>query len=192
MYSCQPYRSWFARRRAPFIREPPEAQFDYWFRLNEQNGLRPKHSVYIGLHWPNVLNKGSLGWFPNQAFSQCVTKAQRLYLRVYTEASTEMSKRKPYTQPGVIRYESEAEYPARTTRIVKALRQELGVLQFEVEPQYVTVVDSDRRYVEVSDSFCQLVGYQREELVGKRYDDLTSPNTNHILCGVRECSNVTP
>jgi len=28
--------------------------------------------------------------------------------------------------------------------------------------------------------FCQLVGYQREELVGKRYDDLTAPNTNDV------------
>ncbi len=91
-----------------------------------------------------------------------------------------MSKRKPYTPPRVIRYESEAAYPARTRRIVKAFRQELEAPQFEVEPQYVTVVDSDRRYVEVSDSFCQLVGYQREELVGKRYDDLTAPNTNDI------------
>ena len=80
-----------------------------------------------------------------------------------------MPKRKPYTPPRVIRYESEAAYPARTRRIA-----------IEVEPQYVTVVDSDRRYVEVSDSFCQLVGYQREELVGKRYDDLTAPNTNDI------------
>ena len=91
-----------------------------------------------------------------------------------------MPKRKPYTPPRVIRYESEAAYPARTRRSVKALRQELEVLQFEVKPQYVTVVDRDRRYVEVSDSFCQLVGYQREELVGKRYDDLTAPNTNDI------------
>jgi PAS domain S-box-containing protein len=49
-----------------------------------------------------------------------------------------------------------------------------------VEPQYITVVDSDGKYVEVSDSFCQLVGYQREELVGKRYDDLTAPHTNDI------------
>ncbi len=49
-----------------------------------------------------------------------------------------------------------------------------------MEPQFVTVVDSDRRYVEVSDSFCQLVGYQREELVGKQYDDLTAPHTNDI------------
>src|SRR2546425_10263750 len=91
-----------------------------------------------------------------------------------------MSKRKPYTPPRVIRYESETEYPARTWRIVKALRQELEAPQFEVEPQFVTVVDSDRRYVEVSDSFCRLVGYQREELVGKQYDDLTAPNTNDI------------
>lgn len=89
-----------------------------------------------------------------------------------------MSKKKPYIRPSFIRYESEAEYPEWTRSIVKTLRQELGALQ--VEPQYVTVVDSDRKYVEVSDGFCQLVGYQREELVGKRYDDLTAPNTNDI------------
>ena len=80
-----------------------------------------------------------------------------------------MPKRKPYTPPRVIRYESEAAYPARTRRIA-----------IEVKSQYVTVVDSDRKYVEVSDSFCQLVGYQREELVGMRSDDLAAPNTNDI------------
>jgi len=63
---------------------------------------------------------------------------------------------------------------------VRSLRQELAAPQFEVEPHYVTVVDRDRKYVEVSDSFCQLVGYQREELVGKQYDDLTAPNANDI------------
>jgi PAS domain S-box-containing protein len=42
------------------------------------------------------------------------------------------------------------------------------------------VVDSDRKYVGVSDSFCQLAGYQCEELVGMRYDDLTAPNTNDV------------
>jgi PAS domain S-box-containing protein len=91
-----------------------------------------------------------------------------------------MAKRKPYTQPRVICYESEAEYPDCTRGIVRSLRRELEGPQFEVEPQYVTVVDRDRKYVEVSDSFCQLVGYQREELVGMRYDDLTAPNTNDI------------
>src|SRR6266704_701261 len=69
--------------------------------------------------------------FPTRRSRSAFTKAQRLYLRVYTEASTDMSKRKPYTPPGVIRYESEAEYPARTRRIVKALRQELVAPQFE-------------------------------------------------------------
>jgi PAS domain S-box-containing protein len=53
--------------------------------------------------------------------------------------------------------------------------------QFKVAPQYFAVVDSDRKYVEVSDSFCQLLGYEREELIGKPYDDLTAPNTNDIL-----------
>jgi PAS domain S-box-containing protein len=125
-------------------------------------------------------NKESLGWFPNQAFSQCVTKAQRLYLRAYTEVSTEMSQRKPYAPPSVLSYESEAEYPDWTRGILLSLRQALEASQFEVKPQYVTVVDSDRRYVEVSDSFCQLIGYQREELVGMRSDDLTAPNTNDI------------
>ena len=37
-------------------------------------------------------------------------------------------------------------------------------------------------YGEVSDSFCQLVGYKREELLCKRYDELTAPNTNDIPC----------
>jgi PAS domain S-box-containing protein len=91
-----------------------------------------------------------------------------------------MPRRKPYNQPRVIRYESEEEYPDLIKGAVWSLRQELASLQFKVEPQHVTVVDSDRKYVEVSDSFCQLVGYEREELVGKRYDDLTAPDTNDI------------
>jgi PAS domain S-box-containing protein len=94
-----------------------------------------------------------------------------------------MSKRQPYTPPRVSRYASEAEYPDRTRNTVKSLRQELGPPSspaFDVASQYVVVVDSDRKYVEVSDSFCQLVGYQREELLAKRYDDLTAPNTNDI------------
>jgi len=118
--------------------------------------------------------------FPTRLSRSAATKAQRLYLSAYTEVSTEMSKGKTYTPPRVIRYESEAEYPARTRLIVQSLRQELAAPKFEVEPQYITVVDSDGKYVEVSDSFCQLVGYQREELVGKRYDDLTAPHTNDI------------
>jgi PAS domain S-box-containing protein len=32
----------------------------------------------------------------------------------------------------------------------------------------------------LSDGFCDLVGYKREELIGKQYDDLTAPKTNDI------------
>jgi PAS domain S-box-containing protein len=49
-----------------------------------------------------------------------------------------------------------------------------------VPPDYTAVVDMDRRYIEVSDSFCDLVGYQREELIGKTYDEITAPSTNDI------------
>ncbi len=44
-----------------------------------------------------------------------------------------------------------------------------------------TVVDKDRKYVEVSEKFCKLVGYKAEELIGTPYDHLTVPNTAEIL-----------
>ena len=69
--------------------------------------------------------KGVLLGFPTRLSRSALQKAQRLYLRAYTEVSTEMSKRKPYTPPRVIRYESEAEYPEWARSIVKTLRQEL-------------------------------------------------------------------
>jgi PAS domain S-box-containing protein len=48
------------------------------------------------------------------------------------------------------------------------------------DSQYKTVVDLDRRYVDVSEGFCKLVGYKREELIGHKYDDLTAPGTNDV------------
>jgi PAS domain S-box-containing protein len=117
--------------------------------------------------------------FPTNPSRRALQKNSSRIFRATTEVSMEMPERKPYTQPRVTRYETEAEYPDWSRGIVRSLRQELEA-PFEVEPQYVTVVDRDRKYVEVSDSFCQLVGYQREELIGKQYDDLTAPNTNDI------------
>ena len=49
-----------------------------------------------------------------------------------------------------------------------------------VAPIYTTVVDSDRRYVWVSDNFCELLGYNSDELIGKRYDEVTAPATSDI------------
>jgi PAS domain S-box-containing protein len=49
-----------------------------------------------------------------------------------------------------------------------------------VKPEYVTVVNARRRFVEVSPSFCKLLGYTEDELLGRLYDDFTVPGTNHI------------
>ena len=43
-----------------------------------------------------------------------------------------------------------------------------------------TLIDLNHKYVEVSDEFCRLVGYSRNELIGMRYDELTAPHTNDI------------
>jgi PAS domain S-box-containing protein len=49
-----------------------------------------------------------------------------------------------------------------------------------VPPTYATVVDQDRKYVHVSESFGELGGYKKEELIGTRYDHLTALNTTDI------------
>ena len=49
-----------------------------------------------------------------------------------------------------------------------------------VRPQYVTVVNARRKFVEVSPAFCKLLGYTEEELLGKSYDEFTVPGTNNI------------
>jgi PAS domain S-box-containing protein len=50
----------------------------------------------------------------------------------------------------------------------------------DVLPEYTTVIDRNRKYIQVSDSFCKLLGYQRGELIGRKYDDVTAPRTNNI------------
>lgn len=49
-----------------------------------------------------------------------------------------------------------------------------------VFPDYTVQVDMNRKYVEVSDAFCNLLGYSRKELIGKRFDEVTAPRTNEI------------
>ena len=50
----------------------------------------------------------------------------------------------------------------------------------QVLPEYTVLVDRNHKYVEVSDSFCKLLGYQRKELIGRKYDELTAPRTNDV------------
>jgi PAS domain S-box-containing protein len=76
---------------------------------------------------------------------------------------------------------AQADVPHELNNLFRILREEAtGQDTSTVRPVYTTLIDGDRRYVEVSDSFCELVGYTREELIGKRYDDLTAPGTNDV------------
>jgi PAS domain S-box-containing protein len=92
-----------------------------------------------------------------------------------------MSEGKPYIPPDFDRYESEPDHPDRVRDFVESMRQKLNITpQSKVKPEFITIVNSDRKFVEVSESFCRLLGYRREELIGKPYDDVTAPNTNDI------------
>jgi PAS domain S-box-containing protein len=88
-----------------------------------------------------------------------------------------------YVPPKVIRQPADAEYLAFLKNQNKIHSDALGgklSSNWKSHQQYVAVVDHDRKYIEVSDDFCKLVGYDRDELLKKKYDDLTASNTNSI------------
>ncbi len=87
-----------------------------------------------------------------------------------------------YVPPKVIRQPAEAEYLAFLKNQKKVASERSGVkLSTDWSRQaYVTVVDHERRYIEVSDDFCKLIGYDRDELLQKKYDDVTAPNTSNV------------
>lgn len=45
----------------------------------------------------------------------------------------------------------------------------------ELEGKYVAFVDEHRRYLDVTDGVCELLGYSRSDLLAMRIDDVTSP-----------------
>lgn len=51
---------------------------------------------------------------------------------------------------------------------------------FAIEPPARVEVDTHRRYITVSDSACELLGYTREELLGMTIDDITAPSGAHV------------
>lgn len=83
-----------------------------------------------------------------------------------------------YIPPKVIRQPAETAYldflkhENKTDRLISS--------NWGSNPEYVTIVDFDRRYIEVSTDFCKLLGYERDELLGKKYDAVTAPSTNNI------------
>jgi PAS domain S-box-containing protein len=93
-----------------------------------------------------------------------------------------MFPKKNYDPPILIRRDSESDFPAAKRNLVRLLqRQAQGDSYIPTATQdCMTIVDLDRRYVHVSDEFCKLVGFAREELLGKQYDELSAPEANDI------------
>ncbi|HZU22416.1 MAG TPA: PAS domain S-box protein [Terriglobales bacterium] len=50
----------------------------------------------------------------------------------------------------------------------------------EVAGDYVMYVDADRRYICVTDGVCDLLGYDREDLLGMSIDDVTYPKSADV------------
>jgi PAS domain S-box-containing protein len=60
------------------------------------------------------------------------------------------------------------------------LKRDRGPWNARIIPDYSVAIDINRRFLEVSDSFCKLLGYRREELLNQRVDNVTAPGTNDV------------
>lgn len=49
-----------------------------------------------------------------------------------------------------------------------------------VQPDYIAVFNARRKFIEVSPSFCKLLGYPEDEILGLPFEDFTVPRTNNI------------
>jgi PAS domain S-box-containing protein len=52
--------------------------------------------------------------------------------------------------------------------------------RLRVSPEYTVVVDANQKYAEVSDSFCKVMGYRRQEIIGRQYVEFTALRTNDV------------
>ena len=55
--------------------------------------------------------------------------------------------------------------------------------------KFTILVASDNSYVEVSDGFCRLFGYSREELLRMKLEDLAAPGTADVITALYPSKN---
>lgn len=70
---------------------------------------------------------------------------------------------------------TKGESPALLLSKTAALLHIRGHSHAELEGRYVAFVDEQRRYLDVTDGVCELLGYSRSELLTMRIDDVTAP-----------------
>jgi PAS domain S-box-containing protein len=68
--------------------------------------------------------------------------------------------------------------PTRFTAWIRALgaSEELLRSAFDHAPIGMSVVAVDGQWLRVNDAYCRMLGYERDELIGKRFRDLTHPD----------------
>lgn len=59
-------------------------------------------------------------------------------------------------------------------------QKEREFAQIPIQPPAVVEVDEERRYISVTESACELLGYSRQELLGKTIDEISAPSGAHV------------
>jgi len=80
--------------------------------------------------------------------------------------------KKPYVPPAIKKYSSPTDLPQHVRESIADITE--GTVALRV------IVDDQRRYQSVSPIFAELLGYDAEELHGKRIDDVTARGTIDI------------
>jgi len=70
---------------------------------------------------------------------------------------------------------TKGESPAALLNKTGSLLQIRSHSHLELEGENVAFVDEQRRYLDVTDGVCELLGYSRSELLNMRIDDVTAP-----------------
>jgi len=82
-----------------------------------------------------------------------------------------------YTPPLAVELTCKAAYPDSMTNAIQEhtpSRPRIG------SPTCTILIGKDNSYLEVSDGFCRLVGYSRDELLQMKLEDLAAPGTADI------------
>ncbi len=84
-----------------------------------------------------------------------------------------MKEKKPYTTPVIKKYSRIEDMPSSQRPIAKILLQ-------EAVGEYDSIIDRERRWVSLSEDFAALLGYRVMDLVGRKIDDLTVPESTDL------------
>jgi PAS domain S-box-containing protein len=80
-----------------------------------------------------------------------------------------------YTPPLAVELTCKAAYPALMSNAIQHHEPSPAAA-----PTCIILIGKDNGYLEVSDGFCRLLGYSREELLRMKLEDLAAPGTADI------------